>query len=533
MTMKTKLPGLLLCALAGSGLLQAANPYLPLWEHIPDGEPYVFDDPDVKGRKRVYIYGSHDIERSAYCGRNQVVWSADIDSLDRWRYDGVIFESVSDGAGNFLRGDGRGDILYAPDVTEVTAPDGSKLYYLYPNTQNDGRTGQIAVSSRPDGPFKVCNWSDSDPRRCYGILGFDPGVLTDDDGRVYGYWGFGRSHAAELDPATMCTPLEGTEVIEDMIGGFETDSLFRFFEASSIRKIKDKYVLVYSRMSAPDEWGLPAVNYTLAYAYSDAPLGPWTYGGTIIDARGRDTDAEGKTIPTTTPYGNTHGSILQIGPQWYVFYHRQTGLDEYARQAMVSPIEVTVEEGPGGKVTISEAELTSEGFELNGLDPRRRHAAGIASVTMGPEPVKHEYPLNVYSGPWFEPFYLYGKSIADPYAEDINVGRVVNCTDGSTVGWKYFNFDLLPDARNPKLLLGLIPQGIDGTIEIYTDAPWKGKANPVGSIALRADMAADPVVLTAPLKFKKPLSGRVPLYLVFSSPEKGKSMATLETIAFE
>ena len=22
------------------------NPYLPLWEHIPDGEPYVFEDPD-------------------------------------------------------------------------------------------------------------------------------------------------------------------------------------------------------------------------------------------------------------------------------------------------------------------------------------------------------------------------------------------------------------------------------------------------------------------------------------------------------
>ena len=32
---------------------QALNPYLPSWEYIPDGEPYVFDG-------RVYIYGSHD-----------------------------------------------------------------------------------------------------------------------------------------------------------------------------------------------------------------------------------------------------------------------------------------------------------------------------------------------------------------------------------------------------------------------------------------------------------------------------------------
>ena len=32
---------------------QVFNPYLPSWEYIPDGEPYVFGD-------RVYVYGSHD-----------------------------------------------------------------------------------------------------------------------------------------------------------------------------------------------------------------------------------------------------------------------------------------------------------------------------------------------------------------------------------------------------------------------------------------------------------------------------------------
>ena len=32
---------------------QAFNPYLPSWEYVPDGEPYVFGD-------RVYVYGSHD-----------------------------------------------------------------------------------------------------------------------------------------------------------------------------------------------------------------------------------------------------------------------------------------------------------------------------------------------------------------------------------------------------------------------------------------------------------------------------------------
>lgn len=31
------------------------NPFLPLWETVPDGEPHVFGD-------RVYLYGSHDVE---------------------------------------------------------------------------------------------------------------------------------------------------------------------------------------------------------------------------------------------------------------------------------------------------------------------------------------------------------------------------------------------------------------------------------------------------------------------------------------
>ena len=105
----------LLCTGLDAG---AATPYLPLWEYIPDGEPYIFEDPDHPGQYRVYIYGSHDIEISAYCGRDQVVWSAPVDDLRHWRFDGVIFESRLDANGQPLNPDGKGDILYAPDVVE-------------------------------------------------------------------------------------------------------------------------------------------------------------------------------------------------------------------------------------------------------------------------------------------------------------------------------------------------------------------------------------------------------------------------------
>ncbi|MBQ0045082.1 MAG: family 43 glycosylhydrolase, partial [Bacteroidales bacterium] len=174
----------------------AQNPYLPLWEFIPDGEPYVFDDPDCPGKQRVYVYGSHDNIITAYCGRDQVVWSAPVDDLSNWRYDGIIFKSETDANGEKFRADGIGDILYAPDIAVKTGPDGRKQYYLYPNNQSRGRNGQVCVSDRPDGPFTVINWNKENPRLNDGILGFDPAVFVDDDGKVYGYWGFQESNGA-------------------------------------------------------------------------------------------------------------------------------------------------------------------------------------------------------------------------------------------------------------------------------------------------------------------------------------------------
>lgn len=513
--------------------LQGANPYLPLWEHIPDGEPYLFEDPDNPGRERVYIYGSHDMLRDQYCGTDLVVWSADPDSLDTWRYDGVIFKSATDGKGHALHADGSGDVLYAPDVAVRVLPDGTKEYFLYPNNQCGGRNGQVARSTRPDGPFEVINWNMARPDSCDGVLKFDPAVFVDDDGRVYGYWGFGTSHGAELDPATMATVKPGTEAIVDMIPGFESGDLtYRFFEASSIRKIDGKYVFIYSRMTAPGEWGLPQTNFTLAYCYSDSPLGPWTYGGTIIDGRGRDTDADGKTIYTGTPNGNTHGSILKIGDRWWVFYHRQCGTDEYSRQAMAAPIEVSVEPGPGGKVTISEAEYTSEGFEINGLDPLRRYPAAIASHFTGPEGAWQEYPRLHYTGSHFLPVYYDNHDIADPYSPDINYNPVINNTSGSTVGYKYYNFDTLHGADKVELQLELIPEGIPGTITVYTSAPWKGNPAPIGQFEIKDSAPIKPLKLRADVTPVATLRGKHPLYLVFESPIPGRSVATLTHLQF-
>ena len=509
------------------------NPFLPLWEHIPDGEPYVFDDPDNPGHKRVYLYGSHDNLVTAYCGRDQVVWSAPVDDLSQWRYDGVALVVDSDGDGQPFDSASTADVLFAPDVACVAGSDGTPTYYLYPNDQAGGRNGLIARSSRPDGPFEVCNWSSADPRRADGILGFDPAVFVDDDGRVYGYWGFERSFAAELDPATMATVKPGTAIVEDMVSGRNQEGVFSFFEASSIRKVKDKYVFIYSRFTKDGEFGLPTSNYTLAYAYSDGPLGPWTYGGTIIDARGRDVNEQGDTIATATPDGNTHGSICQINGQWYVFYHRQTGLDEYSRQAMVAPITVSVEEGKGGRVVITEGEYTSEGFATGGLNPWQRHPAGIACWYTGPKAAVHSWPRNTFYGSYVQAVHYEGEPFKDaPYDLSHHANPVVNNTDGSIVGYKYFNFSAAAE-RPQKLRLRLIPQGIDGTITVMADRPWASQGGvSLGTIALHAGMEQTSVELEADLPALKELTGKHAIFFMFASDVKGRSLCTLEDFCF-
>ena len=82
----------------------AINPVMPLWEHVPDGEPHIFND-------RLYLYGSHESLPDLDVGGNYVLWSCPVDDLTDWTYHGVIFDG----------GEGSG-YLTAPDV--CLAPDG-------------------------------------------------------------------------------------------------------------------------------------------------------------------------------------------------------------------------------------------------------------------------------------------------------------------------------------------------------------------------------------------------------------------------
>ena len=69
---------------------QGINPYLPSWEYVPDAEPHVFGD-------RVYVYGSHDkFQGHVFCLNDYVCYSADVNALSDWRYEGVIYKKTDD-----------------------------------------------------------------------------------------------------------------------------------------------------------------------------------------------------------------------------------------------------------------------------------------------------------------------------------------------------------------------------------------------------------------------------------------------------
>ena len=404
---------------------QVFNPYLPGYEYIPDGEPHVFGD-------RVYVYGSHDkFNGVSFCLNDYVCWSAPVSDLADWRYEGVIFERRQDPNGK----SGMLSAMYAPDVCR--GADGR--YYLYYFIGYLGLIS-VAVCDEPAGKYSFLGHV----RYADGILlgkkgeplQFDPGVFADDDGKFYLYTGFGPVNYPSFllggHKPSAHGPM-GFELEEDMLtvrsgpvyigvkGRAEGKGTpyegHEFFEASSMRKFGGKYYFIYSAFEG----------HELCYAVSDSPLSGFEYGGTLVS--NGDIGTEGRKREDAVNYtGNTHGSLVEIGGEYYVFYHRQTNRHQFSRQACAEHIRF--EDGK-----FFQAELTSCG--LNG----------------GPLRGEGEYPARIachlYSR---KGTYFYGvikrPRGAHPYFTQTGGDReerddqyIANFCDGATAVFRYFDIE--------------------------------------------------------------------------------------------
>ncbi len=492
---------------------QAFNPFLPVGEYIPDGEPHIFGD-------RVYLYGSHDNEGGwTFCMGDYTVYSAPVNDLTDWRREGVIYRAAQDPDSSTER-----RYMYAPDV--VQGNDGR--YYLYYCMSGEFGFGgyygpiQVAVCDSPAGQFEYLGyvrWPDGTPMKKY--VCFDPCAFND-NGRIYLY--YGTQYPDESNEILANDSEQMSEVMERydktaeeilstpenvngaIVAELEDDMLtvkgqphhiipyeadfggHEFFEASSMRKVRDKYFFVYSSQ----------YNHELCYAVSDYPDRDFTFGGTIVS--NGDIGVNGVTEDCRMNMtGTTHGSIIEINGQWYVFYHRLTHKSDYSRQACAEPIEITPD------YRIKQAEITSCGLNGGPLEGKGTYPAVIACyITNGNMPhgankiFDHSFPNvthETFPGRDTERF-------------------IAEISDGTLIGYKYFSFD-----EPVNISLTVRGEG-DGKFLVFTDL--KGEAVSELEIA----PAADWQTVSAPISIS---AGTHPIYLIY----RGTGMTALKDISFE
>ncbi len=404
---------------------QAFNPYLPSYEYVPDGEPYVFGD-------RIYVYGSHDtFNGKSFCLGDYVCWSAPVSDLGDWKYEGIVYRKTQDPKNK------KGtSVLNAPDVQ--AGPDGR--YYLY-YVASMLTFVSVAVSDRPEGPFEFYGYVKHTDGMPYGkrrgeTYNFDPAVLMEENGRIYLYSGFAPDKGILRTAMGMRGNLDGAwgmELEQDMLTlkgkpimvvpgpllasgtGFEGHA---FYEASSIRKIHGKYYFVYSS----------ELSHELCYAVGDAPLGPFRYGGTLVSIGDIGLNGNQKAL---NYLGNTHGGMAEINGQWYIFYHRQTNKQKCCRQGCAEKITIL----PDG--SIPQAELTSCGLNDGALSGKGSYEARIACHLMSRcGTFKYERSFEKDKGGIHPYFTQSGKD-----REKNGDQYIANMTDGSVAGFKYFQFE--------------------------------------------------------------------------------------------
>lgn len=403
---------------------QVFNPFLPSWEYLPDGEPHLFDG-------RVYLYGSHDrFNAPMFCMNDYVCWSAPADDLSDWRCEGVIYRKKQDPKNRLgLR------LLFAPDVCR--GPDGR--YYLYYAFDFMGLMG-VAVCDTPAGQYQFLGhvrypdgtlWG----RRRGDQFPFDPGVLADEDGRIWLYSGFATPTPALITGGQKLRSDGGVvlELEQDMVTiRTEPKLLFpkegpgsypghEFFEASSIRRDGDRYLFVYSSRH----------NHELCYAVSDRPDGGFVFGGTLVSLgdlflEGRTEERDGQNY-----LGNTHGGLLHLGEDWYIFYHRQTNRHSYSRQACAEKLE----RNPDG--SFQQAEVTSCGLNGGALRGIGRYEARIACNLWSKNGVGRYDGASPRRRLSQHPYFT--QSNGD--REDNGDQYIANMRDGAVAGFKYFQFD--------------------------------------------------------------------------------------------
>ncbi|CAN9376697.1 unnamed protein product [Alternaria alternata] len=227
---------------------------------------------------------------------------------------------------------------------------------LLPARDKEGifRVG-VATGDKPEGPFKP----EAEPIK--GSFSIDPASFVDEDGSAYlyfgGIWGgqlqcwktgkfiredyetmeaqSGNALCAKVaklsdDMTSFTTDVQDVVILDESGNPIQAaDHDRRFFEAAWMHKYNGKYYFSYSTGDT----------HFLCYATGDSPLGPFTYGGRILEP----------VIGWTT-----HHSIAEFKGKWYLFYHDSSLSKGVNHLRCVKIREIVYDEA--GKIKLAESQ---------------------------------------------------------------------------------------------------------------------------------------------------------------------------------
>lgn len=292
----------------------------PLVTHIYTADPsaHVFNG-------KIYVYPSHDVKTDIQDNDNGDQYAmADYHVLSLPEIGGPVTDH---GVVLSLRQiPWASKQLWAPDAA---FKDG-KYYLYFPARDQEGvfRIG-VAVGDKPEGPFSP------EPEPIAGSYSIDPASFVDEDGEAYLYfggiwggqlqcWSSGAYEADKYQVNGSMEPVGDVPALQPRVAKLNTDMKSfaspvqnlaildidgqplkahdhdrRFFEAAWMHKYNGRYYFSYSTGDT----------HFLCYAIGNNPLGPFTYGGRILEP----------VLGWTT-----HHSIVEFGERWWLFYHDTT-----------------------------------------------------------------------------------------------------------------------------------------------------------------------------------------------------------------
>ncbi|HEX2607372.1 MAG TPA: glycoside hydrolase family 43 protein [Flavisolibacter sp.] len=191
--------------------------------------------------------------------------------------------------------------MWAPAIIQKDS-----LYYLFfsANDVHPGEVGGIgvAVSSKPDGPFRDLLGKPLIPEVHNGAQPIDQFVYKDKDGQyymIYGGWGHCNMVRLKDDFTGLLPHADGTVYKEITPQGY--------VEGPMVFTRNNKYYFMWS------EGGWTGPDYRVAYAMADSMTGTLQRIGTVLQ--------QDPLVAT----GAGHHSIVNVPgtDDWYIIYHRR------------------------------------------------------------------------------------------------------------------------------------------------------------------------------------------------------------------